>query len=176
VISLSLVAYSMMALASSQVIHQPKGEAYAPEAGKFSVRFPGKPKETTQTTKSAIGEVKVFTATYSTSDGNVYMVSYSDLPGEATKKENLSTLFEGIREGAKGKDGAVLDDKEIEFGPNKLPGHDLELKKEKDNQRVKLRVVVRDNRLYQVAVVGSVEFINRSKDAAAFLKSFELTK
>jgi hypothetical protein len=175
VISIWLVATAILAFTGEQPIHQSKGEEYAPKEGNFSIRFPGKPKETTQITKSAIGEVKVFTATYATSDGNVYMVSYSDLPEGATKSENLTTLFEGVREGAKGKDGEILVADRFEFGPNMLPGFDLELKKEKGNQRVKYRIIVREKRLYQLAVVGSKDFA-QGKEAAAFLKSFELPK
>jgi hypothetical protein len=164
-----------MALAGGQPIQQFAGEDYTPKEGNFLIRFPGKPKVTTQTTKSPIGDVKVFTATYATSDGNVYMVSYSDLPAGATKPENLSTLFEGVREGAKGKDGEVLVSERFEFGPDKLPGYELELKKEKGNQRVKFKVIVRDNRLFQLAVVGSKDFA-QGNEAAAFLKSFTLSK
>jgi hypothetical protein len=173
VISIWLVATTIVALAGEQPIQQPSGEDYTPKGGNFVVRFPGKPKETSQTTKSPIGEVKVYTATYATSDGNVYMVSYSDLPPGATKSENLGTLFDGVREGAKGKDGEILVGDRFEFGPDKLPGYDLELKK--GNQRVKFKVIVRENRLYQLAVVGSKDFA-QGENAAAFLKSFAFPK
>jgi hypothetical protein len=35
---------------------------------------------------------------------------------------------------------------------------------------------VRDNRLYQLALVGSASFVEKSKNGAAFLKSFEFSK
>jgi hypothetical protein len=149
-------------------------EEYSPNGGNFTIRFPGKPKETTQITKSQIGEVKVITATYATSEGNIFMVSYSDLPANATKMENLETLFEGVREGAKGKDGKVLEDKEFKL-ESKFPAHKLLLEKEKGEQRVKLWVVVRDNRLFQLWVVGTRRFAE-GPDAKAFLESLELTK
>lgn len=167
-----LAATTIVALAGGQPVHKPSGEEYAPKDGNFVVRFPGKPKETTQITKSAIGEVKVFTATYATSDGNVYMVSYSDLPTGATKAENLDTLFEGVREGAKGKDGEVLVGDRFEFKPAGLPAYNLELKK--GNQAVRIQIIVSGDRLYQLAVVGSKNFVKEK--AAEFLKSFELSK
>jgi hypothetical protein len=175
VIAIWLVATTLAALTNEQLILQSSVEEYTSKGGNFVVRFPGKPKETTQTTKSPLGEVKVFTSTYVTGDGNVYMVSYSDLPPGATKPENLGTLFEGVREGAKGKDGEILVGDRFEFGPDKLPGYELELKREKSNQRLKFKVIVRENRLYQLAVVGSRDFA-QGKEAAEFLDSFKFPK
>src|SRR5262249_37297534 len=80
-------------------------EANATKDGKFSLRFPSKPKETTQTTKTDLGELSVFTATYATSDSNAYMVSYTDFPPEAAKPENRTTLFDGMRDELKGEGG-----------------------------------------------------------------------
>lgn len=160
-------------LIAAPVGAQPKGEPFAPKDGRFSVRFPGMPKELTQTAKSPIGDLKVFTATYANSDGNAFMVSYTDFPEGAAKSENRGTLFDGVREGLKGKDGKLLDEKEVEVGPDKLPGRDIVI--EKDKKRMKFRVVLRDSRLYQVAAIGTTSFVN-GKDATAFLASFELTK
>ena len=40
---------------------------------------------------------------------------------------------------------------------------------------MKFRVVLRDARLYQVAVIGTASFV-KAKDAKAFLDSFDLTQ
>jgi hypothetical protein len=162
-------------LAAAPVFAQPKGEPYTPTGGKFAIRFHGAPKELTQTEKSKIGDLKVFTATYATSGGDVYMVSYTDFPEGAAKPENRGTLFDGIRDGLKGKDGKVISDKDVEVGPDKAPGRDIEIETEKGKKRMKFRVVLRDSRLYQVAVIGTPRFV-ADKDATAFLESFELTK
>ncbi|HEX5034668.1 MAG TPA: hypothetical protein VFW62_09325 [bacterium] len=162
---------SLFLLATAPASAQ-RGEAYAPKDGRFTVRFPGKPKETTQTAKSTIGELAVATATYATTDGNVYMVSYTDFPTRAAKPENSGSLFDGVRNGLKGKDGKLLDEKEIKVGPDKLPGRDIEI--EKDKKRMKFRVALHNGRLYQVAVIGTAAFV-KNKDATAFLESFEIT-
>jgi hypothetical protein len=160
-----------MAILIGQPINQSTGEEYSPKGGNFTVRFPGKPKESTQKTKSSIGEVEVFAATFASSDGNVFMVSYSDLPEKATKKENLDSLFEGVREGAKGEGTVRVCDK-LEFGPMKLPGRELKLVK--DKQWVRMFVIVRDNRLFQIAAVGSQTFAE-GKEANRFLESFQVS-
>lgn len=177
-ISFWLVATAVVGLVAETPIQEAlSGEEFAPKGGNFAVRFPGKPKQSTQKTKSPLGEVTVNTATYATKDGDVYMVSYSDLPSGATKAENLDTLFEGVRDGAKGKDSKIVVrvGERFEFGSDKLQGYKLELFNEKSDQYVKLRVIVRENRLFQIAVVGSKDFA-QGKDAAEFLKSFDITK
>jgi hypothetical protein len=150
-----------------------RGDKYEPSGGRFSVRFPGQPKESNQAAKSTIGELKVVTATYADSSGNAYMVSYTDFPEGAAKPEAGGKLFDGVRDGLVGKDGKVHDDSEAKVGSDKHPGRDIEI--EKDKKRMKFRVVLRDGRLYQVAVIGTPSFV-KGRDAKAFLESFELTK
>lgn len=168
-------ALAVLILAAPLCAKQKKGEEYAPMDGRFSVRFPGKPKEKSDTAKSAIGDLKVFSATYATSDGSAYMVSYTDFPEAAAKPENRSTMYDGVREGLKGKDGNVLSETAVEIGPDKLPGRDIEIENKKDKKRMKFRVVLVDNRLFQVAAIGTANFAT-GKDAEAFLKSFEIKK
>jgi hypothetical protein len=148
-------------------------EPFASKEGKFSVRFPGKPKEATTTPKSPLGELKVHTATYATAEANVFMASFTDFPDGTGKPEMRDTLYEGVREGLKGKDGIGLTDKEIEVSKEKLPGRELEITQGK--QKLRFRVVLRGDRLYQIAVIGTPAFVE-SKEATGFLDSFALTK
>ena len=157
------------------VIAQPMAEPFASKDGKFTVRFPGKPKETTTTPKSPLGELKVHTATYATAEANVFMASYTDFPDGTGKPETRDTLYEGVREGLKGKDGVAVNDmeKEFEVGKEKLPGREFDVTQGK--QKLRFRVVLRGDRLYQVAVIGTQAFVE-SKEAFGFLDSFALTK
>ncbi len=168
-----LTASVVLAIGATAALAQPAGEVFSPRDGKFSVKFPGRPKDATQTAKSPLGDLKVFTATFATGEGNVFLISYTDFPAGATKAENRATLFEGVRNGLKGTDGNVLSEKDIEVGADKLPGRDIDM--EKGKQRVRFRVVIRDDRLYQVAAIGTTAFAT-GKEATAFIESFELTK
>ena len=161
-------------LGNGLVLAQPK-EAYTSTEGKYSVKFPGEPKVSTKKTRSDLGELKITIATYAMADGNAYMVSHTDFPAAATRPENRGTLYDGVRDGIKGRDGKVVSEKEIEFGPDKLPGREVVVDKGKGKQRVKFRVILRDDRLYQVLVTGTTEFAG-GKDATRFLESLELTK
>ncbi len=154
---------------------QPKTETFTSTDGRYTVRFPGKPKITTPTAKSAIGDLQVIVATYATADANVYLTSHTDYPTAATKAENRKTLFDGIQNGLRGSKGKIVSEKEFEFGPDKLPGREVVVDKDMGKQRVKFKVVLRDNRLYQIAVIGTADFVS-SKDATAFVESLELTK
>jgi hypothetical protein len=169
----ALPTLALLVLVAGGAPARPAGEVLSPGGGRFSVRFPGKPKETTQTAKTPIGDLKVYTATYATADGNVYLVSYTDFPAEAIKAENHATLFNGVREGLAGKDGKVVKDSELTVGPDKAPGREIVI--DKGKQQTRFRVVVKDTRLFQVAAVGTGEFVTGT-DATAFLDSFELVK
>jgi hypothetical protein len=148
-------------------------ETYAPDGAGFEVKFPARPKETKATPTTKLGKLKVVTATYANADNNVFMVSYTDFPEGTAKGNNRDVLLDGVREGLKGKDGTVLLDNPVKVGADELPGRELTL--QKDRQHVRVTAILRGDRLFQVGVVGAKEFV-ASKEATAFLKSFELTK
>lgn len=150
------------------------GVDYAPPGGNYTIKFPAPPKETTLTSKTSSGELNVVKASYESPEGNLFVVSYADLPAAAAKKENLKILFDGIREGAMQKDGTMHFDVEWKLGPDEFPGRKFDLKK--GDQLVKLWVVLRDRRLYQIAVIGTDDFIHKKQDAVKFLESFQLSK
>jgi hypothetical protein len=159
----------MLSLVGLSLAQKPD-EPFTSRDGNYSVRFPDAPKETSNIAKGPLGDLKVFTATLATAEGNVYMTSYTDFPSGTVKAETHATLFEGVREGLKGKDGKVLSEKEIEVG-KELAGRELEL--EKGKQRVRIRIILGGNRMYQVAVIGTPAFV---KDGTKFLESFAVTK
>jgi hypothetical protein len=166
----ALVCLGLAALAGA-ALAQPG--AYSSDEGKFKVRFPGAPKVTEKTAETAVGDLTVHVATYANTDGNVYMVGYTDFPAAATRPENKGTLFDGIRDGATGKDGKASNEKDGTFGPDKLPMREFTV--EKNKQRIKFRVILRANRVYQLAAIGTREFV-AGKDAAVFFDSFEIDK
>ena len=167
------VGFALVAFAGV-LVAQPGG--FTSDEGGFRIKFPGAPKVTEPTAKSAVGDLKVTVATYANADGSTFMVSFADYPEAATKPDKLATLLDGIRDNVKGRDGKLVgDDKSGPFGADKLPGREFTVDKEKAKQRIKFRVLIKDNRVYQVVAIGPTAFVN-GKDATAFLESFELTK
>lgn len=135
----------------------------------FEVRFPAQPKTVNQTVKTVVAELKVTTATYATPDGQVYLFSYTEFPAQAVRAENHAALFDGVREGLKGK-GKLVSEADVEVGKAKLAGREVVI--DKGKQQTRFRLAVHGTRLYQVAVVGPGEFVT-GKGATAFLDSFE---
>lgn len=166
-----LVVVTVCALAGF-ALAQPKGE-HTSETGKYRVRFPDKPKVTSPTAKTAVGDLTVTIATFANADGSVYLASHTDYPATATKPENHASLLAGVRDGMKGSGTLVGDEREYAFGADKLPAREFTI--DKGKTRVKVRLILSGSRLYQVAAIGSAEFV-KGKDASLFLDSFEITK
>src|SRR6185437_13222863 len=158
-----LLAFSIPAWADS-----PPGQIVQPEDGQFSVRSPAKPKETKQKTKTDLGNLTVFTATYAFEDGGVLAASYTTFPDDAVKAAGRKTLLDGAAKGLLGKSGKLLDEKEIDIGTEKA----REVSIDRGKQRLRYRLMIKDNRLIQVGVVGSRRFVD-GKEAAAFLESLQ---
>lgn len=163
-----LLVVALLALGTASGA-QPK-QVFKSAEGRFAVRFPGEPKVQTKTEKTAVGELKLFSATYATSDYHIYLVSYTDFPTGATKPENRGALFDSVREAIRTRDGKLVGaEKELEFGPDKLPAREFTV--DKGKQRTRYRVVLNGTRLYQQGAIGSAEFVS-GKDVAAFFDTF----
>ena len=161
----------LVVLTSTTIVGQPANESYTPKDGRYTVKFAGKPKEQSQTIKTDIGNLKVVVATYAAADGKTAWVSYTDYPADAIKPDVRSKLIDATRDGLKGTDGKLVGEKDIEFGPSKLPGREVVV--DRGKYQIRCRFLIRDARLYQLAVLGPGEFVT-GKDATAFLDSFEI--
>ena len=152
---------------------QPTSVDLSPTGGRFKVRFPGKPEEKSQKAKTPLGELTVYTATFATSDGGVYLVSHVDYPPPAGAPAEHETLLNGAREGLKGKDGKVVSEAPVPHAPDKTAGRELVI--DKGKVQLRYRIFIRDGRLFQVGTVGTGGFVS-GKAATEFLDSFELVK
>lgn len=167
------VAVVLVACLCFPVVAGDHDDVFAPSGGGFTVQFPGKPKESPQTAKSPLGELKVYIATFAMTDGTIFLVSYTDYPVSAVKPESVPALLDGVREGLRA-DGELLSETDIVIGTDKLPGREVTVKKLR-TQHMRVRVVIKGARLYQVSVLGSAEFV-RGKKATRFLESFSLSR
>ena len=102
----------------------------------------------------------------------VFLVSYVDASDEVAKKP-AGPRLDKVRDGNKGPNGKVIEDKEVMVGTEKYPGRDLLI--ETSNGYLRNRVVIAGNRLYQVMVQGTKEVVT-SPSADKFIASFEITK
>ena len=145
---------------------------YASTEGRFKSLFPGAVKTETTDVKAAAGTLKLTLESVEVSEGVFFLVTYLDVPDDVAKSPTGPRL-DKVREGNKGADGKILADKEIALGADKHPGRDLMI--EKPTFHLRNRAVIAGNRLYQVMVQGSKEFVT-SKEVDRFYDSFEVTK
>ena len=117
----SWLAAVIVVLVGARPLAAQRGEKYEPADGRFSVRFPGKPKESTQTAKSQIGDLKVHTATYAVSDGSTYMVSYTDFPEGAAKPEPAASSTTASATGSRGRTASSSARPRSRSGPTSIP-------------------------------------------------------
>ncbi|HEY2910891.1 MAG TPA: hypothetical protein VGI99_11635 [Gemmataceae bacterium] len=162
----STLALPLLLVFSVPAWADPPGQIVQPEDGQFSVRFPGRPKESKQKTKTELGNLTVFTATYAFEDGGVLAASYTTFPDDAVKAAGRKALLDGAVKGLLGKNGKLLGEKNIDIGTEK--GREVSIGRGK--QRLRYRLTVKDNRLIQVGVVGSRDLVE-GKEATSFLES-----
>jgi hypothetical protein len=165
--ALAIVCMFACALISAQ---DKASEKFESKEGKYLVQFPGKP---AKSTKKA-GGVDLQIAMVQKGQGG-FAVIHTDLPPEAVKVARPKDLLDGgqqkgLIENFKAK---VTSAKDFEFGREKYPAR--ELVAEKDQLHLRVQIIVAENRLYQVLVVGPKE-LTASKEADSFFKSFDIAK
>ena len=150
----------------------PEFKLYASTEGRFKVLMPGAVK--TETVDVAAGKDKL-TLTIDSVElraGTSFLVTFIDATEEAAKQPAASRI-DKVRDGNKGPDGKVVEEKEVTLGAEKHPGRDVLI--EKPSGFIRNRIVIVGRRLYQVMVLGSKEVVT-SASADKFLASFEVTK
>jgi len=147
-----------------------KFEAFAPKGGRFTVQMPGQPKEQKSTAKTAIGPIDIHMFVYEADPNTAYMVGYNDYPEGMMKKADPEKVLDGARDGAvKNVNGKLDWEKKITIDGH--PGRDFAVTAE--GLSVRDRIYLVNDRLYQVMLVGSKDFIT-GKDGEKFLNSFKL--
>jgi hypothetical protein len=144
-------------------------EKYTSKEGRFAATFPGKP----TTTTSKAGQIDL-NITLVDQGGSGFAVIFSDLPADAVKVTKPKDLLDGGEKGLVTNFKAkVSQSTDFPFGPDKLPAR--EIRAEKENLQLRLMIILAENRLYQVFVVGTKETVT-GKAADDFFMSFAITK
>jgi len=151
-------------------------DKFTSETGKFSASFPKdkQPMESAKEVDTTAGKIKLTIHAAEVKKDLAFIVIWNDYP-EATAKEEPQDVLSRVRDGAKGPDGKVLEDKVVALDPNKVPGRDFLLDKG-DNHFFRSRTYLAGTRLYQVIVSSTKKDDVTSKDAEGFLDSFEIAK
>ncbi|VTR90745.1 Uncharacterized protein OS=Pseudanabaena biceps PCC 7429 GN=Pse7429DRAFT_4512 PE=4 SV=1 [Gemmata massiliana] len=141
--------------------------------GKFSVKFPGDEKPKVLAQKAGGLDLNITIAEKGKSG---FAVIYSDMPADVIKAATPSKLLEGGEKGLVDNFKAkVSKSAETKFTANGKDHPARDITAEKDDLHLQVKIILVDNRLYQVFVVGPKEAV-AGKEAEEFLKSFELAK
>lgn len=175
--TLALAALAVIALTPAAWAgkdKEPRLEEYTSDAGKFRVKFPGKPRADSKELASGPGGVQAIPVTTERVEGPngvIFAVTFADYP-DTFLGVKAGTVLDGVRDGMKGKDGVVKEYKEITLGGT-IPGREIRI--EAGKKVIRAKVFLAGTRLYQVMVTGDRQPAD-GKSADEFLRSFELVK
>ena len=137
----------------------------SPAGSGFTAVFPAKPSDSEKELASAAGSLTVRTHRVTYNDV-VYAVTVTEYP-EAFADLPVEKILDGVRDGMKGSDGKVFEEK-IEL--DGVAGRWLRIEAGKKNA-IRVKVFLNQRKLYQVMVSGPLAGVG-GKDADDFLASF----
>jgi len=164
------LALLVVLLVSSLAVSADKFES---KDGKYAVGFPKAPTDVVKEADTASGKVKLYISSVEIRREFAVLVLYADYPKEILK-EKPQSILDRIRDGVKGQQGKVSDEKALTIGANKVPGKTFVI--EKMGFFMRNRVYLDGVRIYQVYVMASKKEDLMSKEADEFLDSFEIKK
>ena len=152
---------------------KPPPKEFQSESGRFSILFPGLPKE--EKVPDDSGGLLQIQFLVGSEDGDL-LVSYQDNPklANATWDELSKALLVAQEKVQKSMQGKLVRSKEIAL-EKQYPGREYEFEIPTAAGQYRSRSYLVKGRLYQVIVVGKREFV-ASKDADRFMDSFKLLK
>jgi hypothetical protein len=146
---------------------------YAAKDGTYSAKFPGKPQEEKQTSKTAVGTINPIFVTYGDKAKNQFFLTASAKYPVNPSNYDVKKGLEGVRNGIAGK-STVLSEKEISQKDKGFPGRELILRHQNGtNIRARFYIDPSGQTLYQAMVGSESENLN-SPEAIAFLDSLTI--
>jgi hypothetical protein len=167
-----LIGYAIGFLLVSGVIYLIKGgdklkefEEYYSADGRFSVLFPGEPEESLQSVRTAVGQINLVMLTAG-SKTSAFVVGYADYPRNVVESSDPEEMLDGARDGAVGNVGGRLtDETTLDFHGH--PAREIRVEVAKKTS-IRARVILIENRLYQVMVVSKSARILDGKGSEFF--------
>ena len=147
-----------------------KFEPYHSDQGQFSVLFPGKPTKKLQSVSTPVGEIDLWMFSAGSKKSG-FAVGYGDYPQKIINESDPAKLLDGTRDGAVSNVlGSLVNETELDF--HGYPARELEIEVPQ-KATVRARLILIDNRLYQVMVVSqSARILDRK--GSEFLDSFRV--
>ncbi len=166
VVAGAMVAGAWVAVVAAEP--EREGQTYRSRGGGYSVQLPGPPQESSRKVRTRLGTLPLHVATYATAAGEAYLAGYAELPSGS----DAETVLNGVAEGLI-REGPQLSQQKILFGMEQWPGREITWRK--GSWQMRCRVVVREQRLYVVMVVGEEAFVS-GPAAKQFIESLTLER
>ena len=162
-----------LSVTAAQTPIQAEWKLFAPKDGGFTTLFPGTPTEHKKTITTPGGplEVLYYELDWPGDDGK-FLVGFSEFAASSIKAGTEDKRLDNARDGALASTKGKLKREKSLLLDKTYPGRELVIEVE-GKATVLVQMYAVKNRLYLVAVAGSVEQVT-SQDASKFLSSFKL--
>jgi hypothetical protein len=137
--------------------------------GRFSIKMPAIPAETTQEVKTAAGSITLRSRELD-HEGFKYIVSFSDYPDEFLAQNDPDSILDAAREGT-AVAGELLEESAISLGENS--GRFLALLDPSGERVLQIRLLLVGRRLYQFGIVTPTQD-QSAAEVTRFLDAFAL--
>lgn len=145
--------------------------------GKFKVKLPGKPTQSSMKEPTVVGDIMVEMFLYEESSTLAYIVGYNDYPSglfEGADEEIYQNMLDGGVNGFTGNVGLDKIESKEDFTLGKGKGVFVKAKSTLNSFHVFYKAIIVGNRLYQVGILRDGSYPAQDK-SDAFFDSFEIT-
>lgn len=172
----ALFAFGLPAVAIAQSKSkrdkEPQWHQHESETFGYKAIFPGKPKDVAKRVDSKVGELLISTWSYEAKD-LLYAITATKYP-EKMKAADPKLVFLAAKDALSANGGKILSDDAISE-PEGKNSYASEIVVEFGRNHVRTRILLANNRLYQISVTGSKSKLE-GKTVEEFIRSFEMTK
>jgi hypothetical protein len=140
-------------------------EEYYSADGRFSVLFPGEPKESLQSVRTAAGQINLVMLTAGSKTSG-FAVGYTDYPRNVVESSDPEEMLDGARDGAvRNVGGRLIDETPLDFHGH--PAREIRVEAPKKTS-IRSRLILIENRLYQLVVISKSARILDEKGSEFF--------
>ncbi len=167
-----VIGYVIGFLLVSGVIYLIKGgdklkefEEYYSADGRFSILFPGEPEESLQSVTTVAGQINLVMVSAGSKKSG-FVVGYADYPRNVVENSDPEKVLDGARDGAvRNVRGQLTDETTLDFHGH--PAREIRVEVAKKTS-IRSRLILIENRLYQVMVISQSARILNGKGSEFF--------
>ena len=145
--------------------------AYTDPSQQFQIEFPGEPETNKRTVPTEAGDIVMHTVMYEESPEKVFMLAYSNYPKELIEYSDPEVLLKSAQEGSMSNLGTSELSVNEKITYKGYSG--LYYEAQSEELYVAYKIILVDNRLYQLAILQQSSPLNES-EVTNYMESFRL--